>query len=603
MYMLWALVFSSLAVMLVKMFAPYACGSGMPEIKTILSGFIIRGYLGKWTLIIKTVTIMLGVSSGLTMGKEGPMVHIACCIGNIFSYLFPKYGKNEAKKREILSAAAAAGVSVAFGAPIGGVLFSLEEISYYFPMKTLWRSFFCAMVAAFVLRSINPFGNDHLVSFYVDYNKPWFMFELVPFILLGVFGGIIGAFLIKANYYWCKYRKTSKLGKYPFSEVLLVTLITAFSCFPNPYTRESMNDLISQLFQDCSPSNQIDLCNNNNNLGSNLWKILLALLFRTILFIFTFGMKIPAGLFIPSLAIGACAGRIFGIGMEQLVLKHNNLFIFKDVCKAENLCITPGLYAMVGSAAVLGGVTRMTVSLVVIMFEVTGGSQYIVPLMIAIMTAKWVGDALCREGIYEAHIHLNNYPFLDYKEEEYPFTTVAGQVMRPRRNDPPLITLTQKDSTVDDVENVLKDHDYNGYPVIVSKESQNLVGYVVRKDLKLALGEARKTQHGISKNSIIQFTAEHDNDEDALNNMISSDIRNDFTSTYLKLNKIVDLSPITITDQTPMETVIDMFRKLGLRQILVTHNGKLLGIITKKDILVHLKQISKMENQPLLDQC
>ena len=53
----------------------------------------------------------------------GPMVHLACCIGNIFSYLFPKYGSNEAKKREILSASAAAGVSVAFGAPIGGVLF------------------------------------------------------------------------------------------------------------------------------------------------------------------------------------------------------------------------------------------------------------------------------------------------------------------------------------------------------------------------------------------------------------------------------------------------------------------------------------------------
>lgn len=50
-------------------------------------------------------------------------------LGNILSYLFPKYGRNEAKKREILSAAAAAGVSVAFGAPIGGVLFSLEEVT------------------------------------------------------------------------------------------------------------------------------------------------------------------------------------------------------------------------------------------------------------------------------------------------------------------------------------------------------------------------------------------------------------------------------------------------------------------------------------------
>ncbi|MBV95925.1 H(+)/Cl(-) exchange transporter 4, partial [Eschrichtius robustus] len=97
------------------------------EVKTILSGFIIRGYLGKWTLLIKTVTLVLGVSSGLSLGKEGPLVHVACCCGNFFSSLFSKYSKNEGKRREVLSAAAAAGVSVAFGAPIGGVLFSLEE--------------------------------------------------------------------------------------------------------------------------------------------------------------------------------------------------------------------------------------------------------------------------------------------------------------------------------------------------------------------------------------------------------------------------------------------------------------------------------------------
>lgn len=127
-FILWALLFATLSAALVRTFAPYACGSGIPEIKTILSGFIIRGYLGKWTLMIKSVGLILSVSAGLSLGKEGPMVHIACCIGNILSYLFDKYGSNEAKKREILSAASAAGVSVAFGAPIGGVLFSLEEV-------------------------------------------------------------------------------------------------------------------------------------------------------------------------------------------------------------------------------------------------------------------------------------------------------------------------------------------------------------------------------------------------------------------------------------------------------------------------------------------
>lgn len=80
-YTIWALFFAFLSASLVRMFAPYACGSGIPEIKTILSGFIIRGYLGKWTLLVKSVGLMLSVSAGLCLGKEGPMVHIASCIG------------------------------------------------------------------------------------------------------------------------------------------------------------------------------------------------------------------------------------------------------------------------------------------------------------------------------------------------------------------------------------------------------------------------------------------------------------------------------------------------------------------------------------------
>lgn len=81
--------------------SPLITSASLPQIKTILSGFIIRGYLGKWTLMIKTITLVLAVASGLSLGKEGPLVHVACCCGNIFSYLFPKYSKNEAKKREV----------------------------------------------------------------------------------------------------------------------------------------------------------------------------------------------------------------------------------------------------------------------------------------------------------------------------------------------------------------------------------------------------------------------------------------------------------------------------------------------------------------------
>jgi chloride channel 3/4/5 len=123
-----------------------AAGSGVAEVKVILSGFVLHGYLGVRTLLIKTAGLILSVASGLSLGKEGPYVHIATCIGNIACRLFSKYNHNDGKRREVLSASAASGVAVAFGAPIGGVLFSSEEVSYYFPPKTLFRTFFCCIV-------------------------------------------------------------------------------------------------------------------------------------------------------------------------------------------------------------------------------------------------------------------------------------------------------------------------------------------------------------------------------------------------------------------------------------------------------------------------
>lgn len=218
------------------------------------------------------------------------------------------------------------------------------------------------------------------------------------------------------------------------------------------------------------------------------------------------------------MAVGAIAGRLLGVGMEQLAYYHHDWVIFRGWCSPGADCITPGLYAMVGAAACLGkslfklstiknvpllacpdtfiqaclsfigGVTRMTVSLVVIMFELTGGLEYIVPLMAATMTSKWVADALGREGIYEAHIRLNGYPFLEHKEE-FSHKTLAMDVMRPRRSDPPLSVITQDGMSVEEVESLIAETSYSGFPVVVSHESQRLVGFVQRRDLVISIGK------------------------------------------------------------------------------------------------------------------
>ena len=103
-----------------------AAGSGIPEIKTILSGFVIPGFLDFQVLVVKAVGAVFAVSTGMCLGKEGPFVHISTCVAHLVAKRFPKYRDNGRKMREILSAGCSAGLSVAFGAPIGGVLFSYE---------------------------------------------------------------------------------------------------------------------------------------------------------------------------------------------------------------------------------------------------------------------------------------------------------------------------------------------------------------------------------------------------------------------------------------------------------------------------------------------
>ena len=168
----------------------------------------------------------------------------------------------------------------------------------------------------------------------------------------------------------------------------------------------------------------------------------------------------------------------------------------------------------------------------------------------------------------------------------WPHYISSYSCMRPRRNDPPLCVITQDSLTVEEVEITMRDTNHNGFPVVLSSESQYLVGFVLRRDLMLAIANARKNQEGVVSNSIVYFTSHVPN--------------NPNDPAPLKLRKILDMAPITITDQTPMETVVEMFRKLGLRQTLVTHNGRLLGIITKKDVLRHIAQLGNQDPESIL---
>ncbi|GAA6035182.1 hypothetical protein JCM8097_006407 [Rhodosporidiobolus ruineniae] len=602
----------------------FAAGSGLPEIKTILSGFVIRGYLGSWTLVVKAVGLALSVGSGLSLGKEGPFVHLASCVANILSRFFKKYDLNEAKRREVISAACAAGVAVSFGAPVGGVLFSLEEVSYFFPPRTMLRSFWCAMVAAMSLKLLDPFRSGKIVLFEVTYDRDWHALELVGFLGLAVFGGVYGAVFCRANIAWTRAVRGagSFLGRHPIVEVALVTLLTTLVSFWTPWTRMGGTELISALFSECHSSERLSgLCVSSPSAAWPLIRsILLALLIKAALTVVTFGIKLPAGIFIPTLAVGACAGRVAGLLVEVANERWPENAVFGAVCVPRSgeggplpfgqACVLPGVWAMIGAASTLAGVTRTTVSLAVIVFELTGTLTYSVPTMAAVLLAKTVADSIEPRSIYDLVIELADLPYLDAKTE-YIHESTPSDILDA---DAPTISL-DADNTVASLRAQLAalyaSGSASGFPLVAltrdepSAVGRRLYGYIASKELEhgLALAAAR----GLPDSAPLTFRAASAAAKGVPVSGMASRARSGAVTPLLSaageegmdLGWLTDSAPIVVNVRSPMELVHEMFIKLGIRYVIVVdERGIYLGSLDKLRYLRYCQWLEKRAEHP-----
>jgi chloride channel 3/4/5 len=227
-----------------------AAGSGIPEIKLVLSGFEFPHLLGWKVLCVKAVGAAMAVASGLCLGKEGPFVHISSSAGYVVGVLFPKFRDNGRRLREMISVACSSALAVAFGSPVGGVLFVYEEMSSQFPRKVLWRAFLCSLVSAMVLKSLDPNRTGRLVLLETKYGVKYESAHYIFFILLGVSGGLFGAAFCKGSQLWAKYTRDF-INRRPLVELSLLVLVTAALQYPNPITREPALLMIKSLLSDC----------------------------------------------------------------------------------------------------------------------------------------------------------------------------------------------------------------------------------------------------------------------------------------------------------------------------------------------------------------
>ena len=176
-WVLWSIPFAAVAVCMVIFVSSYSAGSGIPEMKSILSGIVAPPYLSIDTLVAKEVGLLCALAAGLSIGKVGPYVHICAifCAQLLEMPLFGKLQANPSLKIQLLAAACAAGVSSSFGTPIGGVLFSMEVTTTYYLVENFWQT---AALACWTLLLINMWGGLGILRLFTKVTRYALCFPL-----------------------------------------------------------------------------------------------------------------------------------------------------------------------------------------------------------------------------------------------------------------------------------------------------------------------------------------------------------------------------------------------------------------------------------------
>ncbi|XP_008286945.1 H(+)/Cl(-) exchange transporter 7 isoform X2 [Stegastes partitus] len=621
---LWAVLNSTFVMMgaiIVAFFEPIAAGSGIPQIKCYLNGVKIPRVVRLKTLVVKVCGVICSVVGGLAVGKEGPMIHSGAVVAAGVSqgrstslkrdFKIFEYFRRDTEKRDFVSAGAAAGVSAAFGAPVGGVLFSLEEGASFWNQMLTWRIFFASMISTFTLNFFlsiyhaNPgdLSNPGLINFgrFESDSVAYNLYEIPLFIAMGAIGGLLGALFNVLNYWLTIFRiRYVHRPCLQVMEAMLVAAVTAtvsfamiyFSNDCQPLGPEHTEEYPLQLFCADGEYNSMATAFFNtpersvrslfHNQPGTYNPLTLGLFTLTYFFLacWTYGLAVSAGVFIPSLLIGAAWGRLCGILLASIT--SNSSTSAQD---STAIWADPGKYALIGAAAQLGGIVRMTLSLTVIMVEATGNVTYGLPIMLVLMTAKIVGDYF-EEGLYDIHIKLQSVPFLHWEAPATSHWLTAREVMS---SPVTCLNRVEKVGTIVDVlSNTSTNH--NGFPVVVqvsgSDESGKLCGLILRSQLIVLL--KHKVFVELARSRLTRRKLQLKDFRDAYPRfppIQSIHVSQDERECMMDLTEFMNPTPYTVPQETSLPRVFKLFRALGLRHLVVVDDeNRVVGLVTRKDL-------------------
>jgi len=552
--------------------APNSDGSGIPEMKAILSGIWIRRYLSRQTLLVKFFSLSLVLGSGLPIGIEGPFIHLSAIIGRQILHrvsVFRKLNRNT-----FLTAACAVSISATFGTPVGGVLFSIEVTRSYYQVDTYFVSFTCAAIGATLTLMVNALAPTSLILFEAHSSYSEFTNGEIPiYMVIGMLNGVLGALFTHMHSHFFH----SWLGKRTYRRVLstailipLVYTVVAISIgdFAIVPMRVAVHDLFSSnhLWDPCCQSEKCSNCL-LHDWGNSRSKVVLNLCYYFLQNFLTTAtlmcMMMPCGTFGPLFAAGATIGRIVG-----------EVFSMSEAYKS----IAVGDYAVLGAATMTAAVTQ-TLSPAVIAMELTKRQDIAIPVLFSVCLA-WNIARVMGPSIYDKISDLRGVPVLPFapRNPNHPILRrplLAEDLMED-------FLYVPSEPTIKQIINILTTSKEMFFPVVLEKNKLDpskkgmelgcsrqmiLVGEASRQVLERAVRRPK-----LAPTSVLLDDARVGQDQ------------------HLNLLKpphvdLLNLSPIQVMANMRLTKVYILFHVLRVDKIYVTSRNILIGVITEAALI------------------
>lgn len=678
----YSLAFLVVATLLV-VYQPAAAGSGIPEIIGFLNGTRIKDIFKVQTLIVKFLSCAFTVGCGMPVGYEGPMIHLGSLVAAgmsqfksaTFECTMPCFTRfrNSEDRRNFISAGAAAGIASAFGAPVGGLLFAMEEVSSFWKNKLSWQVFFCCMTATFTTDLLN--SSFHGFKYKGDFGlfKARFtsrdfaavnVIAVIPSIFIGVGGGVLGSVFTQINLGFAKWRRSfmsnvksrTKSNIIRILEPILILCImttihvylpSMLGCSPVDCTYQSSTNQThastysgpNECFLNKPNNSKLEIkmvaytCSfkdtpmegNNETLihRSGAYSESATLFFGTgeqavyhlfskqthrmfsygsmtsmlivyfIMACWSAGTYISSGLVVPMLLIGGLYGRIIGcLFIDIFGIQTNKFWAWMD----------PGAFALLGSVSFFGGVTRLTMSLTVIMVEITNDIHQLLLIMITIMVAKWTGDFLSHP-LYHALLEFKCIPFLGH---EPMLIKSDGSVLNldlftaQDAMTKPVVTVNMF-ASVHSICKVLLGCSHCGFPVVKNlgdKLENTFCGEITRLELRNLMTRPelfiRKTDFNTTvrmphvsdimhPHFRVSKRSPHLATDELLQQYINESTYSDY---FVNLSPYINDSGVSVPLHFSLHRAYILFRTLGLRHMtVVSLTNQVEGILTRKDLM------------------